>query len=116
MIYVLVFSTAPTDPPRNVIATNKTSRSIILSWDTITCTERNGMITSYTVEIGQTGNTTTITNITELTFSTNELTPFTNYTFRVAGVNSAGTGVYSNIITNLKTEDSKNALHELFNH
>ncbi len=38
------------------------------------------------------------TGVTELAFTANGLTPFTNYTFRVAGVNSANTGMYSDII------------------
>ncbi len=60
--------------------------------------ERNGIITSYTVEFGPSGNTTMRTGIAELTFTANGLTPFTNYTFRVAGVNSVNTGIYSDII------------------
>ncbi len=47
------------------------------------------------------------TGITELTFTANGLTPFTNYTFRVAGVNSVNTGRYSNIITITTMEESK---------
>ena len=31
------------------------------------------------------------------TFITNGLTPYTNYTFRVAGVNDAGTGPFTNV-------------------
>ncbi len=54
-----------------------------------------------------------MTGITELTFTANGLIPFTNYTFRVAGVNSAGTGVYSNIITFTTNEESKHVLHYL---
>ena len=68
--------------------------------------ERNGIITSYTVEFGPSGNPTMMTGITELTFNANGLTPFTNYSFRVAGVNSAGTGVYSHIITFTTSEES----------
>ncbi len=96
---------APSAPPRNVIRTT-TSRSITVTWDTINCIERNGIITSYTVEFGPSGNPTMMTGITELTFTANRLTPFTNYTFRGAGVNSAGTGVYSTIITFTTSEES----------
>ncbi len=73
---------APSAPPRNVMPTT-TFRSITVTWDTITCIERNGIITSYTVEFGLSGNPTMRTGITELTFTVNGLTPFTNYTFRV---------------------------------
>ncbi len=100
---------APSAPPRNVMPTITTSRSITVTWDTITCIERNGIITSYTVEFGPSGNPTMRTGITELTFtaSTNGLTPFTNYTFQVAGVNSVNTGMYSNIISITTDEDCK---------
>ncbi len=43
--------------------------------------------------------------ITELTFTVNGLTPFTNYTFRVAGVNSVNTGIYSDIIAVVTFEE-----------
>ncbi len=84
-----------------------TSRSITVTWDTIACIERNGIITSYTVEFGPSGNTLTIAGITELTFTANELTPFINYTFRVAGVNSVNTGIYSDIIIITTLEEGK---------
>ena len=41
------------------------------------------------------------------TFTASGLTPYTNYTFRVAGVNSNGTGPYTNTITILTDEDGK---------
>ncbi len=100
-------STAPTASPPNVVFTIITTRNITVTWDTITCIERNGMITSYTVEFGPSGNTTIRTGVTELTFTANGLTPFTNYTLRVAGVNSVNTGIYSDIITTTTNEESK---------
>ncbi len=54
-----------------------------------------------------------MTDITELTFTANGFIPFTNYTFRVAGVNSAGTGVYSNIITFTTNDESKHVATSL---
>ncbi len=50
------------------------------------------------------------TGITELTFTANGLTPFTNYIFRVAGVNSVNTGIYSDTITIITPEDSKHVI------
>ena len=41
------------------------------------------------------------------TFTASGLTPYTNYTFRVAGVNGNGTGLFSNI-TNMLTEEESN--------
>ena len=64
----------------------------MVTWDTIECIERNGIITGYTVVFQEWNETTNTTN-----FSPGELTPGTNYTFQVAGVNDAGTGVFLTI-------------------
>ena len=45
-----------------------------------------------------------------LTFTASGLTPHTNYIFRVAGVNSNGTGPYSSDITVLTDEDGKSCM------
>ena len=46
-------------------------------------------------------------NVMDRTFTASGLTPNTNYTFRVAGVNSNGTGPFTNIATFLTSEDCK---------
>ena len=43
------------------------------------------------------------------TFRASELTPYTNYTFRVAGVNDNGTGPLSNVTIILTEEESKHS-------
>ena len=43
------------------------------------------------------------------TFTASGLTPYTNYTFRVAGVNDDGTGLFSNV-TSIWTEEESNKL------
>ena len=43
------------------------------------------------------------------TFTASELTPYTNYTFRVAGVNDNGTGPFINV-TSILTEEESNKL------
>ena len=97
---------APTGAPRNVTP-SITSRSIMVTWDTIECIERNGIITNYTVVFQEQcganvpGNTSTV----DRTFSAGGLTPGRNYTFQVAGVNDAGTGVFTDLITMFITED-----------
>ena len=71
----------------------------MVTWGTIDCIERNGMITTYTVVFQEQGGanvtSSTSTESQDRVFSDTELTPFTNYTFRVAGVNDAGTGVFA---------------------
>ena len=48
-------------------------------------------------------------NTVDRTFSATELTPFTNYTFQIAGVNDVGTGPLTDIIT--ITTDEEGFLH-----
>ena len=76
-----------------------TSTSVSVSWDAIDCTERNGIITGYTVEFQEQGGARIPGEVVNQTFTASELTPNMNYTFRVAGVNSNGTGPFTDIIT-----------------
>ena len=77
-----------------------TARSVNISWNEIECIERNGMITNYTVEFSSLGGSVVpgVLMVNERRFTASGLTPFTNYTFQVAGVNSYGIGPFSNII------------------
>lgn len=86
------------------------SRSISFTWDKVNnCLENNETVTGYAVEFGPLGGTTDsiITQDTMRSFSMNGLTPGTNYTFRVAEINSVGIGVYSDVINVATLEDSK---------
>ena len=107
--------TAPTEPPRDVTPST-TSRSVSVSWSTIECIERNGEITDYTVvfqEVGGMMITGTI-NAMARTFTANGLTPYTNYTFRVAGVNSIDTGPFTSTIT-IQTDEDGKLIHVEYN-
>ena len=100
--------TAPTAPPHDVTPST-TSRSVSVSWSTIECIERNGEITKYTVVFQEQGGAVIPgeVNVMNRTFTASGLTPHTNYTFRVAGVNSNGTGPYKNTTVILTDEDGK---------
>ena len=65
------------------------------------------MITNYTVVFQEQGGAVIPgeVNAMDRTFTTSGLTPHINYTFRVAGVNSNGTGPYTNISGILTDED-----------
>ena len=80
-----------------------------MSWSTIECIERNGVITNYTVVFQEQGGAVIPgeVNVMDRTFTARGLTPYTNYTFRVAGVNSNGTGPFTTTITVQTDEDSK---------
>ena len=103
MSFILV---APTRPPHDVTPST-TSRSVSVSWSTIECIERNGVITNYTVVFQEQGGavTTGEVNVMDRTFTASGLIPHTNYIFRVAGVNINGTGSYTNISSILTDED-----------
>ena len=127
-MYVILHTIiAPAGPPRDVTPST-TSGSVSVSWSTIDCIERNGVITNYTVVFQEQGGvvipsepnqctfqndfhwsscciTTLEMNVMDRNFTVSGLTPHTNYTFRVAGVNSNGTGPYSNVITVVTDED-----------
>ena len=86
------------------------STSVNFDWRQINCIERNGVIIDYTVVFQEQGGAVIPgeVNVMDTTFTASGLTPHTNYIFRVAGVNSNGTGPYSNDITVLTAEDGKN--------
>ena len=77
----------------------------MVTWDTIDCIERNGVITSYLVEIQQAGAVIFMVTeeVVDQNFTFSGLTPDTNYTFRVAGLNSNTTGSFTEAIT-IKTD------------
>ena len=99
-----VFHVAPTGAPRDVVI-SMTSRSINVTWDTIECIERNGIIIGYTVVFQEQGGANIPGNTVDRTFSAGGLTPYTDYTFQVAGVNDVSTGPFTDEITITTDED-----------
>ena len=80
-----------------------TSSSITVQWGAVPCIHRNGDITGYSVQYGVVGSESTQTMtvsgvVSGGMYTVSRLKQLTNYTFKVAAVNSAGIGVYSNII------------------
>ena len=77
---ILQFSIAPTGHPRDVTPST-TSRSVSVSWSTIDCIERNGVITNYTVVFQEQGGAVIPgeVNVMDRTFTASGLTPHTNY-------------------------------------
>ncbi len=108
---IFLISTAPTGSPgvptASVVAM---STNITLTWTEIDCLDRNGVIISYMIQYGEgTNRNITITTPSSATSHLiTDLKPFTEYTFTVAGVNSAGTGSFSSASLVTRTaEDSK---------
>ena len=105
-ICIMYHLSAPTGAPSNLTYAI-TSRYAIFSWHQIDCVERNGVITNYTVVFQEQGGAVIPgeVNVMDRTFTASGLTPHTNYIFRVAGVNSNGTGPYSKAIMVMTEED-----------
>ena len=103
-MFILVFHVAPTGAPRDVTP-SMTSRSITVTWNSIKCIERNGMITNYSVVFQEQGGANVSGNIVDGKFTAEQLTPYTDYTFQVAGVNDVDTGPFTNKITITTDED-----------
>ena len=93
-----------------------TSTRFNINWHPIDCIERNGAITNYTVVFQEQSGAMIPgeVNVMDRTFTASGLTPHTNYIFKVAGVNSNGTGPYSNDITVLTDEDGKSCMTKPF--
>ena len=89
-------------------------RSLLIEWSAPDLWDRNGIITHYIIEWGETGNLTTLNySVPNPTFNTTNrlsynftgLTPFTRYNFRIAALNINGTGLFFRKITNVTSED-----------
>ena len=92
--------------PREVMAT-PASRTVQVTWNTIDCIHRNGLITDYEVRLRENDSGVMVTDgvVDARTYMTSGLRPFTRYIFQVAGVNSISTGVFTEIDFNT-LEDS----------
>ena len=96
----MAISPAPSAPPTSVSVSELTSSSITVQWGPVDCIHRNGDIIGYTVryKVVGSGGTQDMSvsggSVTEATIS--NLTPSTTYSVRVAAVNDAGTGTFSN--------------------
>ena len=96
---------APSAPPTSVSVSEVTSSSITVQWGAVDCIHHNGDITGYSVRYGVQGSGSTQTvsvsggGATQTTIS--GLMPSITYSIEVAAVNSAGTGMYSDAVSDL---------------
>ena len=93
---MLTLSLGPSGSPENLISTGSNSTSITLTWDRLSCEDRNGEITGYRIQYGISAFNTTMmitgTSPSDRTFTASGLVPLTTYMFRIAAVNSHGLG------------------------
>ena len=73
---------------------------LFLTWSALDCDQQNGPVTNYILEY--TVGDITLTTTADTTFhNLTELEPCANYSIRVAAVNAAGIGGFSESISNI---------------
>ena len=100
---------APSDSPSNLTYKTITSMSITLTWRNINCTQHNGVITHFGVQyhwkLDGVLVMMNIENSNTTNYTVDGLLPFTEYRFRIAGVNSEGPGPYTAFIGPIRTNE-----------
>ena len=92
---LVLLSAAPSGPPASITLVTVTPNSATVQWGEVTCLQRNGEITDYTVTATKAGGMvegTASVDVGSRQGTLSGLTPSTQYTVSVAAVNSAGTG------------------------
>ena len=91
---------------------NVTSSTITVQWGSVPCIHQNGNVTGYSVTIKAkgTGSTQTL-YIAGASTTLSHLTPETTYEIRVAGVNTEGIGVSTNISATTLTGTDELAIY-----
>ena len=96
------------------------SSSIDVSWGELPCPHRNGEITGYVImykQKGERGGGRQMSRQSQVerimvdghTVTIDDLDPLTEYSVMVAGVNSAGTGQFSEPVTVVTESESRSA-------
>ena len=95
------------------MSTTVLSTSITVGWNAVVCIERNGVINNYIVRFGPEGGVQSESTVQSGgldvagTYNASGLTPFTNYSFEVAGMNSADTGPFTATLFVVTDEDGE---------
>ena len=100
--------TVPSEAPQNLAIINSNFTSVTISWDSVECIHRNGLITHYIIVYGPVSETNLVTNIRRNSSRPDDGGSYTatgldvtqNYIFKVAAVNSDGVGVFATVSTN----------------
>ncbi len=97
------------DYPSHLHILNTTSTTVELQWNPVNCSLLNSSLSDYVVQYGSGLVTTTTinTNSTVSKYTITGLTPFTLYTFQVAGVCGEDNGGFSTAIRLMTSEDSE---------
>lgn len=99
-------SPAPSGPPQNVQVSVDDSTTLTISWSPPVAEDTNGILRHYVISIiGPGGREKQIPTITHrLSYSAQDLSPFTNYSISVAAV-TVDTGPFSSFVDVEMPED-----------
>ena len=99
-------TSTPSAPPENVRATASTSNTLRIEWAAPPSTDRNGIITGYTLQykINNAQSYTSLSSTTTTLATITSLNEFTEYQIRVAAATSSGLGPYSDAIVETTNE------------
>ena len=118
-VHIVQYSTtsllsAPSGPPEDFSATDRSSTTIDFRWMSINCIDRNTEITGYIVRYALVSDSGDITEVPVdgsasgvTIYILHELTPFTNYSIEVAGSSVHGRGPFSETIYQVTDEAQK---------
>jgi len=90
--------TLPT-PPATVTPTVQSDTQVDLAWNNPIGTAHSGFLIEQSIDAGSTWTTVTTTTNQNLAYSVINLTPLTDYQFRISTVNQAGNSVPSSVAT-----------------
>ncbi|XP_072047711.1 receptor-type tyrosine-protein phosphatase F-like [Amphiura filiformis] len=104
----------PTGSPLTVMVTDVGQRRLSFSWTKPACGERNGDIMMYLYQLTDHHTNNVIMGETsDVIVTINNLTPYVMYSFRIAAINTAGLGPFSDEIVTQTGEDVPPAPEEL---
>ena len=95
----------PSEAPQNFTIINSNFTSVTVSWNSVDCIHRNGLITHYIILYGPVDETNLVRVNSSRPddggrYTATELDATQNYLFKVAAVNSDGIGVFATVSTN----------------
>ena len=105
---ILFTFAVPSGPPQNTDSLALSSTSLVLMWDLPQLEQQNGPIVGYSVRVTRVDSGDIFewdTNSTVVTIDS--LVPYTLYEWRVAAQTIAGTGPFSNPLTEQTLPDGK---------
>ena len=87
---VYSYPTAPSGPVLNLVANSFNSTSVTITWDRVSCVQRNSDITGY--QISYDGDSVNVPGTDMREFTASGLIPRTQYTFLVTPLSNSGMG------------------------